>query len=132
MTYFESKDVGWKQVKCPKCKSKPGECCGKIKEGAFYWVRTAPHTARKNRAMHLNWLIKMRRQRCYSQNADHQPPGHKAKNEKEKALFPVGLDEVVRSFVVFIYYRIQSVSNALSCGLVIIAKNLEGIPFDWF
>lgn len=37
----------WKQVHCPTCQAMIGESCGKQARGAFHWVRTAPHAARK-------------------------------------------------------------------------------------
>jgi len=39
----------WKTVDCPAkyCRAKVGSSCGKQKLGANWWVRTAPHAARK-------------------------------------------------------------------------------------
>ena len=37
----------WKTRDCPTCKSKAGESCGRPQFGGRWWVRTAPHTARK-------------------------------------------------------------------------------------
>ena len=38
---------GWKSRDCPTCKSKAGESCGRQQFGGAWWIRTAPHTARK-------------------------------------------------------------------------------------
>lgn len=40
----------WKTVDCPTCESKAGGSCGEIKRGASYWIRVAPHVARKRLA----------------------------------------------------------------------------------
>ena len=39
--------LDWKTRDCPTCKSKAGESCGRQQFGGSWWVRTAPHTARK-------------------------------------------------------------------------------------
>jgi len=40
----------WRDFTCPKCGVKPGVPCGKKALGAFNWIRTPPHAARKRLA----------------------------------------------------------------------------------